>query len=233
MLYRHTKIVAAFMLGLVTLPFSSVPAAAQEGFYGQIYMTAAYCRQGSVEAKGQRLPLLSNSALYSLLLDAYGPLEGEEFALPDMRSRSPIGLGRPVSAPPIVRGQKVGSELSTMSNFPRHNHAEAPHTHTVSPHSHIAQLHTSASVPNVPTPQGHAFGTFTAGSQYAADTGTLVPMADGSVTVSKSTQDETDTTDSFFTATGESGSGQAVDVRDPFVGIKFCIVTDGTYPSRP
>ncbi|WP_103223677.1 phage tail protein [Roseibium marinum] len=70
---------------------------------------------------GQILPINQNQSLYSLLGTTYGGDGRTSFALPDLRSRTPIHKGNGYTL-----GQKGGAETVTL------NAAEiAAHTHTV------------------------------------------------------------------------------------------------------
>jgi microcystin-dependent protein len=71
---------------------------------------------------GQILPINQNQSLYSLLGTTYGGDGATSFALPDLRSRTPIhvGDGR-------TEGDTVGEETHALSlaEMPQHGHAAA------------------------------------------------------------------------------------------------------------
>lgn len=230
---RSLKLLCLSLTGLTVLPSLPTPAAADDGFYGQVYMTAAYCRRGSLELKGQTLSKDAYGALFSLLGNAYGGDGRNDFSIPDMRSRSPVGVGQSASGQTISRGGRTGSDFQTLEQVPSHDHSvTSSHTHTTAPHTHQAELKPSTSAQNVPDPKGHAFSTSTSGPLYAASATPTLPMADGSVSLNLSEPETTGTADALLGPTGVTGQGQPIDVRDPFTGIKFCIITEGDYPSR-
>ena len=64
-------------------------------FIGQILLFAGnFAPRGWAFCQGQLLPISSNSALFSILGTTYGGDGRTTFALPDLRSRVPIGQGR-------------------------------------------------------------------------------------------------------------------------------------------
>jgi len=69
---------------------------------------------------GQLLPINQNQALFSLLGTTYGGDGRVNFALPDLRGRSPVHVGSG-----IILGQRGGEETHTLSisEMPQHSHA--------------------------------------------------------------------------------------------------------------
>ncbi len=80
-----------------------------------------FAPRGWAYCDGQILPINQNQSLYSLLGTTYGGDGRTSFALPDLRSRTPIHVGDGHTL-----GQKSGAETVTLTA------AEIPaHTHTV------------------------------------------------------------------------------------------------------
>ena len=73
---------------------------------------------------GQLLAIAQNQALFALLGTTYGGNGTTTFALPDLRSRTPIGSGSPSL---YVQGQTGGSENVTLvsTQLPGHVHSVA------------------------------------------------------------------------------------------------------------
>jgi microcystin-dependent protein len=90
---------------------------AQIGIYG-----FNFAPRGWALCAGNILPITQNTALYSLIGTYYGGNGQTTFALPDMRSRSPVGVGSNV-----VIGEMAGTETVTLLNseMPMHNHPMA------------------------------------------------------------------------------------------------------------
>ena len=79
-----------------------------------------FAPKGWALCNGQLLPINQNQALFSLLGTTYGGNGQTTFALPDCRSRVPIGQGSQFS----VLGEKGGEEFHTViqSEMPQHVH---------------------------------------------------------------------------------------------------------------
>lgn len=79
-----------------------------------------FAPKGWALCNGQFLPINQNQALFSLLGTTYGGDGRVNFALPDMRSRLPIGQGPQFS----TLGQKGGEEFHTViqTEMPQHLH---------------------------------------------------------------------------------------------------------------
>src|SRR5438132_3777791 len=74
---------------------------------------------------GQILPIAQNTALFSLLGTTYGGNGQTTFALPDLRSRAPVGAGQGPGLSNIDLGEVSGAESATLliNNLPSHNHS--------------------------------------------------------------------------------------------------------------
>ncbi len=100
-----------------------------EFFIGQIMMAGFnFAPKFWALSNGQLLPINQNQALFSLLGTQYGGNGTTNFALPDLRSRTPIGYASSVDPswqPPSVQiGQASGVENVTLlsTNLPSHTH---------------------------------------------------------------------------------------------------------------
>lgn len=73
---------------------------------------------------GQILPINQNQSLYSLLGTTYGGDGRTSFALPDLRGRTPIHVGRSDGGQEHRLGNKSGEETHTLaaSEMPNHRH---------------------------------------------------------------------------------------------------------------
>jgi microcystin-dependent protein len=91
-----------------------------EIFLGQVMPTAFnFAPRGFALCNGQLMAIAQNQALFSLLGTTYGGDGRTTFALPDLRGRTPIGMG---PANPI--GQTGGEESVTLTTneMPAHTH---------------------------------------------------------------------------------------------------------------
>lgn len=91
-----------------------------EPFLAEIRMVGFnFAPRGWAFTDGQILPINQNQSLYSLLGTTYGGDGRTTFALPDLRSRTPIHRGEGHGL-----GQKSGEETHTLSSneMPEHTH---------------------------------------------------------------------------------------------------------------
>jgi microcystin-dependent protein len=92
-----------------------------EPFLAEIKIVAFnFAPRGWALCDGQILPINQNQSLYSLLGTTYGGDGRTSFALPDLRSRTPLHVGDGYS-----QGQKSGEETValTIAQIPSHTHA--------------------------------------------------------------------------------------------------------------
>lgn len=73
---------------------------------------------------GQLLPINQNQALFSILGTQYGGNGQTNFALPDLRGRSLVGMGQGSGLSSYAIGQQGGAENAQLfiSNLPAHDH---------------------------------------------------------------------------------------------------------------
>jgi microcystin-dependent protein len=121
-----------------------------EPFLSEIrIMSFEFAPKGWALSNGQLLPINQNQALFSLLGTTFGGDGRVNFALPDLRGRTPIHVGSGHTL-----GERGGEQAHTLSI------AELP-THT-----HVAMA--SSANASVPTPGGNVLGT--SNNLYAAAT---------------------------------------------------------------
>lgn len=82
------------------------------------------------------------------------------------------------------------------------------------PHTHAAQMNATGSPGTADSPAGALPAKAASGLPYGSG-GAAVTMSGSAVTI------------------GVAGSGQPFTVLDPYLGLRFCIATEGIYPSRP
>jgi len=138
-----------------------------EPFLAEVRMVGFnFAPRGWAFCDGQILPINQNQSLYSLLGTTYGGDGRTSFALPDLRGRTPIHVGRSNGGNAHALGQKSGEETHTLS------------VNELPQHSHILQgTHDN---PNSDQPTGRVFSR-AAGTIYG-DFGTPQPMGPNSVT---------------------------------------------------
>ena len=167
---------------------------------------------------GQTLSISQNAALFSLIGTMYGGNGVTTFALPDLRSRIPVGAGQGQGLSSYVPGQVGGSENVALTT-----NTLAPHTHqaTLTGLSAAAPAVTSIGTTNQPSPSV-ALAAPTDASRnpiniYSAATPNqnLAPgTGSGSVTV------------------GSAGGGQPHPNVQPYLAVNYIIALQGIFPSR-
>lgn len=175
-----------------------------EPYYGQLMMTAAnFCPNGWEEANGQLLSISQNVALFSLLGTTYGGNGTVTFALPDLRGRAPIHVGQ---------GQGLNDYIQQGESAGVEN--ITLNTSNLPIHSHSFSIPATTNAATHSTPSG---GRVVAQSQnagiYADSAGVNTSAGSG--------------------MTGFAGSSQPVPIRNPYLGMRWCIATTGIFPSRP
>lgn len=96
-----------------------------DAFVGEIRMfTGNFAPKGWAFCNGQLLPIIQNTALFSLLGTNYGGDGKSTFALPDLEGRVPLHAGQGQGLSLYDVGQKGGSEAVTLlvSEMPSHSH---------------------------------------------------------------------------------------------------------------
>ena len=98
-----------FLIAATVLPQSATPG--NNLYLGQLMMVPFnFCPQGWLACNGQILPINSYTALFSLLGTTYGGKWYKTFALPDLRSRVPLGSGQGTGLSPYNLGQTEGAK---------------------------------------------------------------------------------------------------------------------------
>jgi microcystin-dependent protein len=87
---------------------------------------------GWTTCSGQLMAISQNTALFSLLGTTYGGNGTSTFALPDLRSRIPIGVGQGAGLSQRVLGETAGEENVTLLNTEL-----AAHTHPANCNSNM------------------------------------------------------------------------------------------------
>ena len=117
-----------------------------EPFLAEVRMVGFdFAPRGWAFCDGQILPINQNQSLYSLLGTTYGGDGRTSFALPDLRGRTPLHIGRSNGGDSHSLGQKSGEETHTLSvnELPNHRH----------------ETMASSVAADAPTPDGHVLAS--------------------------------------------------------------------------
>lgn len=183
---------------------------------------------------GQMLQVTNNQALFSILGNTYGGDGQTTFALPDLRSRVPIGTnmngGDSPNLTPVNLGQKAGSENTTL----------VTHSHAATISGGNVYLQGEFSVSNQPA----TLEVPSAGSSLAAiqttdqgDPPVTAPvlgynnLQPNTTILGLSAQGSITGGNVLVTPAGSS-NGTYTNMQ-PFLGMNYVMVIQGIYPTRP
>jgi microcystin-dependent protein len=118
---RATVLKIFFFSLVLNLSFQN-RATAQDVMIGEIHLFAGnFVPRNWAPCDGRLLPIAQNQALFAILGTTYGGDGRTNFALPDLRSRVPVGANltsRPVTGTSYTLGQTVGNETTTLNMSP-------------------------------------------------------------------------------------------------------------------
>jgi microcystin-dependent protein len=135
-------------------------------YLGQILMVGFnFAPRGWAMCNGQLLAISQNDALFTLLGTQYGGDGVTTFALPDLRSRGPVGVGQGSGLSAYTIGESVGVETVTLTlnQLPQHQHSYNPGASQNEPTSDRPDN-------NYPALGGYYAGTTNSGSPMGAPT---------------------------------------------------------------
>jgi microcystin-dependent protein len=156
--------------------------------------------------QGQIMSIAQNSALFSLLGTTYGGDGQNTFALPDFRSRMPVGANN--STGPGLNQVQLG-EMSGTENVTMLSINMPAHVHTLN----AAKIAVNGASGDSGSPVGAVLASH--GTAYSESFGAnqnLAPSISGNVAI--------------------AGGSQSFPIRIPYLGLNFIIAVEGIYPSR-
>lgn len=208
-----------------------------EGYIGQIMLWAgtSFIPVDWLECNGQKLSIKEYTALYSLIGINYGGDAVNNFLLPDLRSRVPVGYN-PSDADFRIPGQTGGKNSQTItmsSNI-------ALTTDNLPAHTHVATFNPSA---NISIPAVNA----SANTKNPDPTVSLAIGAYGGDDVNIYSNATPNTTLKPISMTGTSisvantGAGKTIpivmsgtfDNKQQYLTLRYIICVNGMYPARP
>jgi microcystin-dependent protein len=211
---KTNRLVGALLwAGALAIGIAGSPAtlADQEDYVGQVILVGfSFCPQGTVDADGRLLQINQNDALFSLYGTTYGGDGRTTFGVPDLQGRSVVGVGEGTDLSPAFLGQRGGVETVTLGvdELPSHSHNATA----------SATLHARNSVGNSASPNGNSLAVKKRTRIYS-DEAPDVDMSSDAI--------------STTVTVGDTGGGEDFGVRDPFLVLRYCVVTEGRFPSRP
>jgi len=215
---------------------SSVFAGGPDDFIGSMWLTAAqFCPQDTVEANGQQLSIQQYPALSALYGTTYGGDLKTYFNVPDMRGKTPVGTGIvPNTSTIIQNGKSLGQENTTLTMATLSTHTHVPTFIRGSSANPITvNIPVSANTTNnklTPDSSNNTMAGTSGGPGGAVMwTNTMTsPININGITTSGGTVNG-----SVSVATAGTATPTAVTTIPPQLGLRFCIVTVGAWPSYP
>lgn len=166
-----------------------------------------FAPRGWALCQGQIMSIAQNTALYSLLGTQFGGDGQTTFALPDLRSRVPLGQGQGAGLSNYTVGEMAGTENVTLlsSQMPSHNHMLMGSTDAATANTITKSV--------LATPSGTTEGSETPVSVNAYAVANNLTPADPN-------------------AISAAGGNQGHPNMQPFLCLNYCIAVEGIYPSR-
>lgn len=202
---KSGRLLAATALALSCSLGAVSPAQAQiEPYISQLMVNGYnFCPRGWAETNGQLISIAQNTALFSLIGTTYGGNGQTTFALPDLRGRTPIHVGQGPGLSPIQLGQTGGITTTTLVL------ANLP------AHTHAPTVRAFAGAGNSAQPVRNYFANAAGGElDFYAGPSPINNMAVSSIAVAP------------------TGGNSPVEIRDPYLGMRWCIAVEGIFPSR-
>jgi len=181
-----------------------------EPFIGEIKILGFnFAPRGYATCQGQLMSIAQNTALFALIGTYYGGDGQVTFGLPDLQGRVPIGQGQGAGLPFYSIGEEGGSTTTSIltSNLP-------PHVHTLT--NVVVKQKASTANADESSPDGN-FPANTAAASYSGN-GATAGIFTGHAVVSGTTD--------------ITGSGQPIDIMNPYLTINYSIAVEGIFPSR-
>ena len=177
-------------------------------FLGQIQPFGFnFAPRGWAACNGQLLSISQNTALFSLLGTFYGGNGTSNFALPNLQSSVPLGMGQGTALSPYDLGEAGGVEGVTLlsAEMPSHNHTFSGTTAAANDKAPVAGAALATST--APGPVSPASSYYSANNQA----GTSINLN---------------------TVARYVGQGLAHTNIQPYLTLNFCIAMQGIYPAR-
>ena len=194
-----------------------------QAYLGQVCMMGygrPACPSNTLPADGRLLAISQYDALFYLLGTTYGGDGQTTFALPNLSSRIPIGQGtRRSDGRTITLGETWGAETRTLytGNMPAHGHALQS----------ALVANSTAGTAALPSAQNNALAGMAAqeltGSGVVAAARWAAPEGDSAKTIAVA---------GLTSTLAATGGNQAFDMQTPSLGLLYCVVVAGIFPSQ-
>lgn len=200
---RQIRASLMFAASLAITSLTATSAKAQTFYIGEIIPVAfSFCPRSTLSAEGQILPINTNQSLFALYGTYYGGDGRTSFGIPDLRGRTPMGNGSQPGLTPRALGARGGAVYRSLVS------------QNLPSHTHVVNANNLDG--DKPGPGGKLLA--------AAPTG-----GTGNETIYSK---EPSTVDMNPLMIANTGGGQQFDTLDPYITIRYCVVTQGLFPPR-
>ncbi len=197
----------------------------KDPYLGSLCLTAAsYCPQKYKEANGDLLPIHLFQQLFGIIGTTYGGDGNFDFALPDLRGRTPVHYGKGPGLEPVELGELRGQEsvTQTVEQMPEHTHSA-----TFTPTGKDSSVESATNAPDLKNPVDGAY-IGTSGSGISVLPSFVSPdQVSGTVKLGGVSGNIGGTVS--VTKTGE---GKKQTNIPPQLGLRYCIAYLGDFPPR-
>ncbi|MCW8331525.1 tail fiber protein [Photobacterium sp. SDRW27] len=190
---------------------------------------------------GQLIAISQNQALFAILGNVWGGDGRTNFALPDMRGRVPIGVGRGIGRVNVIQAQMLGNEVNALqlSQMPAHSHSATfnPTSSTSSPPTATAAVKANSGIGTENSPAGNYWAT----GNVAQDRSTY-PVEKGFASTADTTMASDAVTIDIAGGSGgitggsvtvkQTGGEDPFSIMQPSLGINYIMCVEGLFPSR-
>ena len=193
-------------------------------FIGEITMFAGnFAPRGWAFCNGQLLSISQHTALFSILGTIYGGDGVTTFALPNLQSRSPVGISTGSTGSGLSNiqlGEALGTEQVTL------NQTQLPSFNVSLTGTAAIAIPANTSDGTSKTPTSNSVLSTAVDAAVGAEVDLYAPLNSGSSTTLAPFN-------ANITARGAyTGANQPVPIRNPYLGMNFIIALTGVYPSR-
>jgi microcystin-dependent protein len=196
-----------------------------EPYIGQISAFGfSFAPLGWLTCQGQELSISQYNSLFTLIGTVFGGNGSTTFKLPNLSGRTIIGVGQGSGLSAIQYGQVGGAENITLgsSNLPIHNHqitngngttlgtvAVATTIQTVNNEYESAESNNGVNVLGTSGNMPSIYRESPSGTDHIGGVSSLISGS-----------------------TGTAGGSYPFNIRNPYLGVYYCIATEGVYPTR-
>ena len=178
-----------------------------EPFLGQITLFPySFPPKNWADCAGQIMPIMQNTALFSLLGTTYGGDGRVTYALPDLQGRVALGNGTLPGGQTYDQGETAGEETVTIDqgSMPSHGHS----------------LNATQDAGAVNTPAGNVLATVFVGDLSGGNQGNVYSPEAPNTTLQPN-------------SITPAGNTQPHLNLQPSLVLRYCIAMSGLYPRRP